>query len=251
MRVEAAVAALVAATGGEFELPGIPGVTFVDLCDPAVPPELRARLFKQLVSVHTAFFDDYPHVCPEWRDEIAGRPLDPETDVHLWLAISEGQPAGEVILHTNRRRGVVLVHFVAMTAPVRRSLPRDWLVALGDGFEASGVRDVGDAPLLAVVGEVPAAHVHKWRPSGFAPLDVGYVEPRDGRSWRSTGREELRRTTPVLRLTPAGSQLPYGQVAAEALRAFALDYYDMDAGSPECTAMVAAAEDLTAPADVE
>ena len=243
MTVDQAVAAL--ESGAEFELPGIPGVAFVDLAHPAVPPADAEVLLDELASVHKSFFPDYGHVPPEWRAEIEGRPADPQTEVHLWLARHRGKPAGEVILHVNRRRGVVLVHFVAMAPDVRRALPRDWLVALGDGFEAAGVV-YSDAPtLVGVAGEVPAEHVHKWRPAGFAPLDVGYVEPFDGRHWRETGNGDLRHTTPILRLTSVGSGRAYGDVAAAAIRGFAVDYYGMDPESELCTAMLRRAAGLS------
>lgn len=222
-----------------FLIAGLPRLTFVDVAG-LRGPEANQRL-AQLLTVHREFFADYRYIEPEWLALLSGTRADPLVVPHLWLALQDDVPVGEVIIHTNLRRRVALVHFVAFTAPVRRAMPRDWLASLSAAFEAAGQIDAAAAgvPLLGVMGEVPPEHVHKWLNGGFEPVPVPYVEPLDGPDWvdhpsaeEPPGPLAWHTIQPILRLAAGVPPDQWVAVADAGLRGFLLDYYRVPATHP-------------------
>lgn len=230
-----------------FVLPGIPGVRVIDVADPRLDPDVRAHRLDQIKAVHKAYFADYQHVFGEWDEGLANGWGD-DTLVHLWLFLDGEEPVGEVIQHTNLRRAVVLVHFVCLDADVRARMPRDWLQGMSDGFMLCGQHDADAAGVtfLAALGEVPPEHVHKWERTGFHGLDVGYLEPHDGKHWKLRGEPEFFPMTIVVRFTQAGSQHDVSQVIQDGLRGYLLDYYELPDDQPEVVSVLDAAAHVTA-----
>lgn len=237
------------ATG--FRLPGLDGLLFIDVADPRLPPAARELRLGQLEQIHMEFFSDHAHVCGEWEDGLAHGWPDEQVVVHLWLALHEGQPAGQVVMHTNLRRGAVLVHFVSMHEQVRAVLPRDWLQGLSDAFLLSGRVDASAAgrTVWATFGEVPPAHVHKWQRVGFHHVDIDYVEPHHGMHWPDFGpKPRFFPMSLVVRLDGPPS-IPVPDVLRQGLRGYMLDHYGLAADDPEVLRVLGAAGKITQFAD--
>lgn len=222
------------------ELPGIPGIQVVDVADPSLDDITRERALAQLADVHVAFFPDHAHVVDEWRDGLRTGWPDDLVKVHLWLMLREGAPVGEVILHTNLRRRVVLVHFVALAPEVRRDVPRGWLLSLSEGFVARGEIDAASAgsELRAVAGEIPRAHLHKWQACGFEAADVGYLEPKHGMHWADYGEPEFFEMLAIVRRSSPDDT---GAIGA-AMRGFLVDHYRLPPDHPMVAAILARAD---------
>jgi hypothetical protein len=222
------------------ELPGIPDIEVVDVASGELADQTRAVALQQLAAVHVGFFPDHAHVVDEWREGLADGWPDESVRVHLWLLRHHGVPVGEVILHTNLRRRVVLVHFVALAAEVRRGLPRDWLESLSAGFVACGEIDAAEAgcQLRAVAGEIPGAHLHKWQPAGFDSAGVDYREPHHGMHWADFGDPEFFEMLAIVRPNNPDDA---GAVGAS-MRGFLLDHYRLPADHPVVARILAQAD---------
>ncbi len=227
-------------TGGTFAIDGIPGVRFLDVAAPGLADDVVSERLEQLIAVHLSFFPEYDYVEQEWRTGISAGWPDPEVVVHLWLALVDGEPVGEVILHTNLRRGVVMIHFVAMTVEARYRLPRAWLVALSDAFVTTGETDARRAgrPLRGVMGEIPLAHLRKWEASGFQAVAAVYAEPVHGGHWVDYGPPQLHELVPIVRVVDAGRDESFAEVADAAFRGFLIDYYELPLDHPKVVRML-------------
>lgn len=233
----------------QVELLGVPGLTALDVADPQLPDGMRDELLARLTAMHLQFFAPHAHVPGEWCQGFRDGWPDSQVVVHLWLLQYGGRDVGEVILHTNLRRGVVLVHFVAIDAQTRHSLPHHWLDSLSDAFVACGLRDAGEAgvPLRAVAGEIPEAHLHKWARTGFRPVTAHYQEPRYGMHWREHGAEpEFFDMLGIIRVVAEDDGLADDEVPTSpdgaAVRGFLLDHYHLDPTHPRVARMLADAD---------
>lgn len=229
-----------------FSLDAIPGVRVIDVADPRLDDDTRRHRLAQIKAVHKAYFGDYQHVFGEWDEGLANG-WGNDTLVHLWLFLDGDEPVGEVIQHTNLRRGVVLVHFVCLDARVRATMPRDWLRGMSDGFMLCGQTDADAAgvPFWAALGEVPPEHVHKWERVGFHGLDLGYLEPHHGKHWKANGTPEFFPMTIVIRLSELGSAPPLPEVIQAGLRGYLIDYYELPESQPEVERVLQAASLVT------
>lgn len=222
------------------ELPGVPLLTIVDAARPGLGAAERAGLVADFRALHRSHFPDFGHVVGEVDAFLAGEWDDPQVVPHLWL-LREGEVSiGYVLPYTNTRRGVVLVHFVAVAAQYRAGLPHGWLQHLADAWEAMGSVDCAQAgtALIGLAGEVPKAAVGMWRPCGFEPVPVAYWEVRHGSHWRDHGEPEFFPMTLVVRVAAGGVPLSRAQVEDAAVRAFSVDHYLLPAEHPVVAGML-------------
>ena len=108
-----------------FTVSGVP-LTLLDVGDPRLTGPQIGIALSGLEQVHMRHFSDYPHMIEEigrWRED--GWP-DPDVVVHNWLALHDGGPVGEFLVHTNTRRGIILFHFFAVD--LLEHAPDLWLV---------------------------------------------------------------------------------------------------------------------------
>lgn len=229
-----------------FELPGVPELEVLDVTSAATAPHARAELFEEFIRWHRRHFPDHAYVIDDMRDAIAGRWPDPQVIVHLWIFRHAGRTHGFSITHTNLRRAVGMVHFVAFDEAYRHSLPRGWLVDLHHAWQHTGQIDCADAgiDLLGVMGEVSDRQVRTWLPSGYRPIGVDYREPQYGRHWAEYGPPKYFPMNPILALTEMGRRSDYSAVAGAALRAFLLDAYQLPEDEPVVAATLAQAAQL-------
>ena len=230
-----------------FDLAGLPVLQLLDLTSPLLPQDTSSCLLDVVSEIHDSFFPGYEHVADEWRAWWrSGEYPVPDVVGHVILILRDGEPVGQIVFDTNVRRGISLVHYFAVTPTGRAGLPRGWLRHAARAFLDLGKADAAGAgrALLGVAGEVPAAHVHKWTATGYAPLGVDYGEPRHGMHWREFGEPDLMSMSPILFTPLAGRALPHSHVADAALRAFLIDHYRMDPNFPATAAVLAQAAEL-------
>lgn len=230
-----------------FAMAGLPVLQLVDLTDPNLPRDAAAGLLAVAAEIHCGFFPGYEHVADEWRQwwRFGVYPVADVTG-HVLIIVRDDKPVGQLVFDTNLRRGISLVHYFAVTPAGRADLPRGWLRHAARTFLDLGKADAAAAgrPLLGVAGEVPAAHVHKWTATGYAPLAVDYGEPRHGMHWREFGEPDLMSMSPILFTPLAGRSRPHAEVADAALRAFLIDHYRMDPQFPAVAAMLSQAAEV-------
>lgn len=215
------------------------GIDIVDVVDTATDQH-HADVLGQ---IHLRHFADHAHVATEIGELRTSRGDDPR---HAWLLLRDGMPIGEVIFGAVAQRGIALMHFVVVDAEHRPGLPLGWFAHLIDAVEAAATADAQarGARLHGIVAEVEADATARWVRTGFRVLPIDYLEPHHGMHWRSHGELTFFPMTPVLKCTAAGAALPFGKVAAEAVSAFLLDHYRLDAEHPAVRDAIAAARAL-------
>lgn len=231
-----------------FELPGVPELEVFDVTSAEMATERQAELFEEFSRWHADYFPEHLYVIDDMRDALQGRWPDPQVVVHLWIFRFRGRTHGYSITHTNLRRAVGMVHFVAFDEDYRYSLPRGWLVDLHHAWQHTGQIDCAEAgaDLLGFMGEVSDRQVRTWLPSGYRPIGVDYLEPKYGRHWADHGAPEYFPMNPILALTEMGRRADYSHVADAALRAFLLDAYQLPEDDPAVAITLAQAAELPA-----
>jgi len=223
---------------GLAHLSGATGLHIIDLISDEVTPDH----FLQLREIHNAFFESYTNVVSEteqFRDERS------ESSVtrHVWLILDTDVVVGEIIFHTSHQFNIGVMHFVAMQEDVRKRLELGWFNTLIEAVVLSAQFDLqkGNAELSALIAEIPFGDLSRWERVGFQYLDVGYLEPYHGRSWRLHGEPEFFPMSPVVKITPAATTVPFREIAASALSAFLIEHYDLDPQHPEVARILNAA----------
>ena len=220
-----------------FTIPGVP-LTLLDVGDARLSPGQARTALDGLKQVHLRHIGDYPHMVGElerWHTQ--GWP-DPDVAVHNWLALRDGAPVGEFLVHTNTRRGISMFHFFAVDLDVRSEFPRGWLSHLTDAFLDIGHADCArrGRHLLGCMCEVPDDHVRKWTRQGFRHLAIDYGEPAGGRYF--TTPVEYIHQSAVVRTMPRAAGLPPAVVSGQAVRSFLLDYYGLPPEEPAVRRML-------------
>lgn len=233
---------------GLMPFPGVDGLWVADLVAGRDTNWLDAWQ-----AVHLRHFPEHGHVVAEIADEVRGRPLDPDTIAHVWLAFDAESvdPVGEFIWHTNLRRRVVLMHFSAVDSDVRAGLSPSWLPALIDATLACGQQEglAAGRNIRGQITEVSPAHARAWPRYGMHALPIDYLEPTGGRHWRDRGPEpEFFEITPIFRTTRAAADEEYADVAADALSAFLIDHYRLPADHPQVVRVLTQVRSATPPA---
>lgn len=232
-----------------FEVPGIPGITFIDLAHPHLADEVRQPKLAEFMDMHRQYFPGYDHVYTEWQRGIAGDWADPATTVHLWGLFLQDRHVGLIVYHVNARHRVGLVHFIAMAPQERAILPHTWIESFCEMLLVEGDRDLSpDQPLLAAFGEVPATSIQKWARGDFLPTPVRYYEPVGGPTWRLNERPEFLFPILIMKRSLAGKQHDYGEMIAAGLRGFSEDYYQLPSTQWPCADMMAQAAAARGPA---
>jgi hypothetical protein len=236
-----------------FVLAGLEDLLWIDVADPRLPEDARRQRLGQLEQIHVSFFSDHAHVCGEWEDGLEHGWPDEQVIVHLWLALFDGKPVGQVVMHTDLHRGAVLVHFVSMDERVRSILPRDWLQGLSDAFLLSGRTDAKAAPKSApaVFGEVPPDHVHKWQRVGFHHVDIDYVEPHHGIHWPDFGPEPRYFPMSIVVRLDGTPKTSLSDVLQQGLRGYMLDHYGLASDAPEVLRVLREAGQIAELTDVD
>jgi hypothetical protein len=243
----------------QLSIPGF-DLEIVDVVGPAATPERVAALQE----LHSRFFPEYPHVLPEIAQNANGPGPYPGVVVHQWLLQRDAQPVGLYLFDTNTRRGIVLRHFVALSAAGATGLSPLWLGpvaakiaqigaadceaqlgAAADGSRGCPPRTPGTPAaghLLGGASEIPRRLFPLWRRLGFCQLDqIGYAEPHHGMHWAQFDREpRFHDITLNLAPSPIGQQLALRDVADAAARAFLLDHYRLPVDNPRVVAILAA-----------
>lgn len=212
------------------ELQALTGLSVEEVIGVDAPEDRLDALITQLLR----FFPEHAHVAGELTQAWEGAWPDPEVIIHAWLLERDDDAVGFTIFHTSLRRQVVLQHFVGMDPDAGRDLPLRWVKHLADAVFATGIRDCADAGtvLLAAIGENHPEHARAWERFGYRTLDVDYREPDHGRHWREDGQPTFFPMTPQIRVTDAGSTLPFADVAAAGVRAFLIDHYLLPEDEP-------------------
>jgi len=200
----------------------------------AMGSEATDATLEQLLVLHLHHFPEHAHVCDELRLARRVGPHDPDVIIHAWLLQVDSLPVGYVIFHTNLRRRIVLQHFVGMDEDTRAQLPFRWIGQLSDAVVEAGVLDAEEhgVELLGAMGENPPQHEAAWHRLGYRTIDVDYREPNHGMHWADFGPITYFPMTAMVRLTTAGQQVPFAEVATAAVSAFLLDHYQLPADEP-------------------
>ena len=205
------------------------------------PRERLDELHRQFL----LYFPDHSHVLDELTQAWEGQWPDAQVIVHAWLLELDGEAVGFAVVHTSLRRQILLQHFIGMDPDAGARLPLRWVGYFMDALRDVAARDCGDAGtvLLGQMGEHHEEHLRAWSRFGYRTLDVDYREPRHGRHWAEHGDPTFFPMTAQLRVTEAGSGLPFAAVATAALEAFLLDHYLLPPDEPtvERTLALAAA----------
>jgi hypothetical protein len=211
----------------------IAGVAVID-----VLPGVDRRRLEQLQAIHTGYFAGHEHVLAEMEQAWAEGGFDPDIVVHQWLLLHDGDPSGEFIFHTNLRRGIVVRHFLAMDASVRKELAKGWAGDLIIAAQRQSERDARDrgVEILALMSEIapdePRLLAH-WRDLGHVSVpSIDYREPYHGKDWPDFGEPRFFAMTPNVKLTEAGHRRPLGEVMHAAVSAFLLDHYLLPSDDP-------------------
>lgn len=200
----------------------------------AMSDQAATASLDQLIALHLHHFPDHAHVSDELSLARQSGPPDPDVVIHAWLLGLADEPVGYVIFHTNLRRRVVLQHFVGMDEATREQLPFRWIKYVSDAVVATGEADAeahGTA-LLGSMGENPPQHEAAWTRLGYRTIDVDYREPYHGMHWADFGPIAYFPMTAMVRLTDAGTEVPFATVATAAVSAFLLDHYRLPQDDP-------------------
>jgi len=171
---------------------------------------------------------------------------DPLVVPHTWVFRHEGCPVGFAVGETSLRRAIFVQHYVGMDQGV--PLPLRWLLHTVDAFRDVAAGDCAGAglELLGQMGEHHVEHVRAWQRFGYVPLDIDYQEPNHGKEWPAYGEPTFFPMVAMLRLTDEGRRVGTHVVAAEAVRAFAVDHYGLPEDHPVVARMLARAAVLVA-----
>jgi hypothetical protein len=215
------------------ELEGVPGLRMIDLVHDPLDDEERSLRLRQLADIHLRYFAGHEHVIGEIAEAFTRWP-DDEVVVHPWLLLVDDVPVGEYICHANLRRGIVLMHFLAMDHDARRTLPDDWRPRATEAARAVATRDAAarGRELVGMMAEIPPEQYWLWEPMGFHAADIGYLEPRHGRHWPEYDDGIFMPMQAIVRRIDAGEALPLSAVATAGLEAFLIDHYRLPRDHP-------------------
>lgn len=217
----------------EVELEDVPGLRIIDLVHDELEPDERALRIRQFADVHLRYFGEYAHIIGEVSAAVTHWP-DDEVIVHPWLLLVHDEPVGEYVWHVNLRRGIVMLHHLAMDHDARRSLRDDWRPRATQALQsiARAEARARGRELIGVMAEIPPEHFRLWRPMGFVAVPVAYSEPQHGRHWSEYGAPQFWPLQAAVRPIDAGEQLPLCEVTTAALEAFLIDYYRLPRDHP-------------------
>jgi len=195
----------------------------------------RPELVQAVVDLHLRWFGDYAYAVPELLENGELPASRGDRIVHQVLALVDGQPAGYVIVHTNTRRRIGVIHFLAVdegfrSVEVRGNRLAQALVEHARALVAADSREVG--PVLGIGAEAEEDMVPVWEHWGFRRLDVDYHEPHFGVRWPEHGDPTFFDRTLVA--APVGDDSLDPAACARALAAaFLLDHYRLPPDHPE------------------
>jgi len=219
-------------------LSGATGLHIIDL----ISDEATTEHVLQLREIHNAFFESYTNVVSE-TEQFRNERSESSVTRHVWLILDTDVAVGEIIFHTSHQFKIGVMHFVAMQEDVRKRLKLGWFNTLIEAVVLSAQFDLqkGNAELSALIAEIPFGDLSRWERVGFQYLDVGYLEPYHGRSWRLHGEPEFFAMSPVVKITPAATTIPFRDIAVSSLSAFLIEHYDLDPQHPEVARILNAA----------
>ncbi len=227
---------------GLAHLSGATGLDIVDL----ISDDATAEHLLQLQMIHGTFFGSYTNVVPEIQQFQVDK-SDVSVTRHAWL-VSDGDTAvGEIIFHTSHNYKIGVIHFVAMREDVRQQLKLGWFNSLIEAVVLSVQFDLqrDGSSLSALIAEIPFEDLPRWERVGFKHLNVDYVEPQHGRSWKLHGDLTFSPMTAVLKCLPTQDTQFFNSIALNALNAFLVEHYDLDSEHPEVQRMLNAVSLLT------
>lgn len=186
----------------------------------------------QLIQIHSECFPTHAHVISELRENAALPLQRDKVVVHQVLARVDGEPAGIVVVHTNLKYHVGLIHFLAVVPKFRgREIDGKKVSTMLVEHAVDAVyrdsRDAG-ATCVGVVAESDPGLITSWESWGFHPLPIPYREPYFGKHWRDHLPLEFFDMTLVG--SPAGSNesdADQGALARAGAAAFLLDHYQL------------------------
>lgn len=229
-----------------FWLPGVPDLEVFDLTSAEMPAEEREALLVEFEKWHGRYFPERLYAADDVRQGCEQGWPDPRVIVHVWVFRHLGRTHGYSITHTNLRRCMGMVHYVAFDQEYRYSLPRGWLVDLHRAWESTGMADCArdGSQMLGMMGEVEEYQIRTWLPSGYRPVGVEYHEPVHGRHWPDHPPLQWFEMNPIVVLTEAGREHDYAEVVTAGFRAYLLDSYGLPEDEPHVAASLAAAAAL-------
>ena len=190
-----------------------------------------------LLALHRRWFPTHDHVQAELVDNAHQPPHRGHLVVHQVLA-----PAGFIVVHTNLRRRVGVIHFLAVDEEFRPVTVdgRRLALALVDHAVNLVTRDgveFVDGNIVGVVAESEDDLVRVWASWGFDALPIDYAEPYFGMHWPDHGDPTFFAMTLVGLVLPQGSNggenpTSLGQAGAAA---FLLDHYVLPPDHPRVT----------------
>lgn len=224
-----------------LEVLGLPEVRAVDLVQ--APADRQDELIAELAQIHLEHFGDYPHVLEEWRQwRSSGTWAVPDSIGHAFLLVHRDQPIGELLIDLHPDSGVALIHFIAVRAPARRSIPghsmRKWVRFYYD-VVAADCRELG-VPFVAVAGEVSADVLDLFTSFGFDKIAEDYAEPRHGMHWADFGEPEFIDQELVM-LRPPDSSVAAASAAVAVVERMCLAHYRLPDSHPRVVEWLARA----------
>jgi len=226
---------------GLAHLSGSTGLHIVDL----MSSEETSLHFSQLNDIHTTFFGSYTNVFSEieqFRLEVGKSSV----TSHAWLVLDGERAVGEIIFHTSHRHKIGVMHFVALEEKVRQQLQLGWFNTLIEAVILSAqfnLQREGSA-LLGLIAEIPHEDLPRWERVGFQFLNIDYLEPAHGRSWKLYGEPAFFPLSAVVKCIPAPDKQPFSAIALSALSAFLIEHYELESDHPEVQRMLHAASQL-------
>lgn len=223
---------------GLAHLSGATGLHIVEL----IADESTDYHLLLLSEVHRTFFDTYTNVVSE-IEQFRNETSESSVTRHVWLILDGGTAVGEIIFHTSYQFKIGVMHFVAMQEKVRQRLNLGWFNTLIEAVALSAQFDLqrDDAKLRALIAEIPYEDLSRWERVGFRYLDVNYLEPHHGRSWKLYGEPTFFPMSPVVRISSIAAPNSFGEIAVAALSAFLVEHYDLDPLHPEVARILNAA----------
>jgi len=223
---------------GLAHLSGATGLHIVEL----ISHESTDYHLLQLNEVHNTFFGSYTNVVSE-IEQFRSERNESSVTRHAWLVLNGDIAVGEIIFHTSHQFKIGVMHFVAMQEQVRTRLNLGWFNTLIEAVELSAQFDLqrGGLELSALIAEIPYEDLSRWERVGFQYVDVDYLEPHHGRSWKLHGEPTFFSMSPVVRICPKAAPNSFGSIAFAALSAFLVEHYDLDPKHPEVARILNAA----------